>query len=159
MSKGMLIALCISIALALSLSWLPDQALSQFGTARNWEHSAAKQDVPVMKMDGVVGELDALGLNGRMQKVVWEQDKLTVWMSVPSASLTGQQPWLDSYRIASRFLSGTPMYKGVDVKVVTSDKPNLVRFTVHADAAEMLQAPRPGTPEFEAFVKAKRVPE
>ncbi|PWK06643.1 hypothetical protein [Tumebacillus permanentifrigoris] len=157
MSKGMLIALCLSIVLALSLSWLPDQALTRWGSIRVLDHSAAKQAVPVMKMDGVVHELDALDLSGRMQKVVWEQDKLTVWMSVPSSTVTGEIPWQDSYRIASRFLTGMQMYQAVDVKIVTNDKPDVVRFTVHANSDEMQQAPQPGTAEFEAFVKDKRM--
>ncbi|MBL0387856.1 hypothetical protein JJB07_14540 [Tumebacillus sp. ITR2] len=153
MSKGMLIALCLSIVLALSLSLLPDQALTHFGGTLGTEN--AENVKPVMKMDGVVNELDALKLTGRMQKVVWEQDKLTVWMSMPPTSVSGVIPWQDSCKIASRFLSGASLYKAVEVKVVSSDKPDLVRFTVHADAEEMADAPKPGTAEFDAFVKRK----
>ncbi|KEO83722.1 hypothetical protein [Tumebacillus flagellatus] len=154
MSKGMLIALCLSIVLALSLSWLPDTGvLQRFGSVGNAESSETAK--PVMKMDGVVNELDALGLTGRMQKVIWEQNKLTVWMSVPPASLASVHPWQDACKIASRFLADTPLYQAVDVKVVSSDKPDVVEFTVHSDADEMARAPKPGTPEFDAFVKQK----
>lgn len=162
MSKGMLVALCLSIALALSLSWLPDQALRQFGSVfqlggklQEQGDTQGKTDVPVMKMDGLVNELGTLGLAGHLQKIVWEHDKLTVWLAVPPNRVTGDAPWQDAYRIAYRFLTGAAMYKGVDVNVTSSDKPELIRFTIHADTADLAQAPTPGTPEFNAFVTRK----
>ena len=152
MSKGMLAAIVLSIVLAVSLSLLPDQALDRWGgTAVGID---AQRDVPVMKMDGVVDALGQMTLNSRLQKVVWEQQRLTVWLTVPSAKLQ-DRPYEDIYKIAHRFLAGVPDYREVEVRVVTQEQPDSVQFSVVATTRDMVDAPRPDTPAAHTFVQNK----
>ena len=88
MSKGMLAALLLSIVLAISLSLLPERALERWGGGAV-SGVESKKDVPVMQMDGVVDELGTLALSSHLQKVIWQQNKLVVWLAVPVAILGG----------------------------------------------------------------------
>ncbi|HEU4964673.1 MAG TPA: hypothetical protein VFV52_12575 [Bacilli bacterium] len=151
MSKGMFGALLVSILLALVLSLLPDQALDRWGGKVHGSQQAG--DVPVTKMDGVVDQLGALSLQGRLRKVEYEQDRLTVWLAVSSARLQQDQPWSDAYKIAYRFLVETPHLREVEVKLVTTERPDVVAMTVRADGRKMQGAPQPSSTSVPTFVQ------
>ncbi|MGB8956057.1 MAG: hypothetical protein WCC10_11830, partial [Tumebacillaceae bacterium] len=128
------------------------QALDRWGgTAVG---SDAARDVPVMKMDGVVDALGQMTLSSRLQKVIWEKQRLTVWLAVSSAKLQ-DRPYEDIYRIAHRFLVGVPEYREVEVRVVTKERPDVVQFSVVATTRDMVDAPRPDTPAAHTFVQNK----
>ena len=152
MSKGMLAAILLSIALAITLSFLPDQTLDRWGgTAVGID---AARDVPVMKMDGVVDALGQMTLRSRLQKVIWDNQRLTVWLAVPSAKVQ-DRPYQDIYKIAHRFLAGVPAYREVEVRVVTKERPDEVAFSVVVTTRDMVNAPQPDTPAAHTFVQNK----
>jgi len=153
MSKGMLAALLFSVIIAVSLSLLPSHALEGWGN--NTAGVKSRRDVPVMKMDGVVDELGTLSLRSHLQKVIWEREKLIVWLAVPSAKLKKERPLDDVYMIAHRFLVGVPYYREVEVKIVASERPQTVQLSVLVDRALMLDAPKPGTAEARKFAEQK----
>lgn len=151
MSKGMLTALLFSVIIAISLSLLPSHALEGWGN--NTTGSESGRDVPVMKMDGVVDELGTLSLTSHLQKVIWEREKLIVWLAVPSAKLKKERPLDDVYMIAHRFLVGVPYYREVEVKIVAAERPQVVRLSVLVNHTLMLDAPEPGTAEARKFAQ------
>jgi hypothetical protein len=131
---------------------LPERALDRWGgDAVGGVES--KKDIPVMQMDGVVDELGMLQLSSHLQKVIWQQDKLVVWLAVPTSKLKQNRPWSDIYAIAHRFLVGVPYYKAVEVKVVADERPELVQFSVIADREHMQEAPKPGTADVQTFIR------
>ena len=138
MSKGMIAALFVSIVLAVALSLLPDDALlDRLGSSHvtgGLETQRSERDVPVAGMSGMVDRLGALSLTNHLHKVVWEQDKLTVWLAVPAKSIGQKRPYEDIYKIAHRFLVSVPDYREVEVRVVTSERPEQVAFAVLAGA-------------------------
>jgi hypothetical protein len=155
MSKGLIGALLISTALALALSFLPAQALERWRGQTFETHTSG--DVPVMKMDRVVDELGTLRLGSHLQKVVWEKDRLIIWLTVPSSKLKQHQnrPWDDIYKIAHRFLVEVPQHQAVEVRVVSYQHPEAVEFSVVADRSDMVGAPNPDSQAIEAFVQQK----
>lgn len=153
MSKGMLSALLVSVLLALVLSLLPDQALSRWGSSLNEVREA--EDVPVTNMEGVVDQLGTLSLQGHLRKVVYEKEKLTVWLAVPGGKLAQDGHWSDIYKIAYRFLVETPELREVEVKVVTTERPDRVQVAVVADSRDMVDAPKPNSAAAAAFVQNK----
>lgn len=155
MSKGMLAALLLSVMLAVSLSFLPEQALDRWGGDAFLQKMQDGRDVPVTKMEGVVDELGQMPLKSSLRKVSWEGEQLTVWLAVPAVSLKKERPWQDVYRIVYRFLVGVPQNAAVEVRVVTSEQPERVVFSVAAERADLLDAPKPGSEGVESFVRSK----
>lgn len=155
MSKGMLAALLFSVMLAVSLSFLPEQALDRWGGGAFLQHVQDGRDVPVAKMEGVVDELGQMPLQSSLRKVSWEGEQLTVWLSVPAVTLKKERPWQDVYRIVYRFLVGVPQNGAVEVRVVTREQPEQVVFSVAAKRADMIDAPKPDSQGVESFVRSK----
>jgi hypothetical protein len=153
MSKGLLTALLVSIALAVCLSLLPDHALNRFGGDAFGVDT--KRDVPVMQMDGIVDRLSTLSLQGHLQKINTAGDKLTIYLAVPSTALKQKRTWNDIYLIDRQFLTGKASYKQVQVLVVSTTHPNEVVYAVVADQSEMANAPQPNSPEIATFVQEK----
>jgi hypothetical protein len=151
MSKGMLMALALSVLLAISLSWLPDQALQRWGGGDAVDEG---RSTPVSQQQ-VVDVLAGLSLSSHLQKVVWESDRLTVWLAVPGAKLAQNRPWNDIYKIAYRFLVGQSPYREVEVRVVASEKPDQVQMAVIAQDKDMVGAPQPGTQQSRSYVQQK----
>jgi len=154
MSKGMILALCVSILLAVSLSLLPERALQGIGGGLFGPESG-QRDVAVAKMTGLVDGLNGLSLTSHLQKVTFEGERLTVWLAVPSRALQGGRPYDDIYKIAHRFLVEGGAYKQVEVKVVAAERPGGVLLRVLADTADMTQAPVPGSGQGGVFVRER----
>ncbi|MFD2168677.1 hypothetical protein [Tumebacillus lipolyticus] len=155
MSKGLIAALLISTALALALSFLPEQALKRWGGEQFEAHLSG--DVPVIKMNQIVDELGSLKLGSHLQKVVSENERLIVCLAVPAAKLRQERnrPWGDIYKIAHRFLVEVPKQQVVEVRVVSYERPDAVAFAVIAERKDMIDAPKPDSQAVQAFVQQK----